>query len=145
MHHFGEACKGPRRFVKRVKHSMTFRLVIEYETSEMRNKTEEQDFWSHRSSKCGVIHPRLWHWTKTVAYWIIASGASIYRLTSELRVKCPDKHVQIVRITEWLFCGLKRYLMYVLCYTFTFPTVPIFSTDSFLVWLVRWLARASVA
>ena len=40
----------------------------------------------------------------------VASGASIYRLTSELRVRCPDKHVQIVRNTEWLFCGLKRYL-----------------------------------
>ena len=51
------------------------------------------------------------------AHWptyIVASGASIYRLTSELRVRCPDKHVQIVRIAEWLFCGLKRYLN-VLC------------------------------
>ena len=31
--------------------------------------------------------------------FLIASEASIYRLTSELRVKCPDKHIQIVRNT----------------------------------------------
>ena len=50
----------------------------QYGTSEMRNKTEEQDFRSHRWSKWGIIHPR--HWTKVIIHsqLLIASELERY-------------------------------------------------------------------
>ena len=72
MHHFGEACKGPRRFDKREKHSMTFWLpvviLVRLSTGHRRwgTKLKNKIFGRYTS---GVIHPR--HWTKVIihSYW----------------------------------------------------------------------------